>query len=187
MKCSCPPGRSRRLHRGEKLDRYEEKCPGLWCVDPSFDALERSSNLATVFLRVLEYYDGILVLTSNRVGTFDEAFKSRIQLALRYPNLDQEQRQEIWRNFFQMLRRTKERVDMDDLEMNIDALAAVDINGRQIRNIVTMARHLAKFRKERLVYRHVQLAIQTVTKFEEYLTEVKGVSDDNWAREDKLR
>ncbi|KAK6222191.1 hypothetical protein QIS74_04446 [Colletotrichum tabaci] len=38
--------------------------------------------LVSVFLRALEYYDGILILTTNRVGTFDEAFKSRIQLAL---------------------------------------------------------------------------------------------------------
>lgn len=144
-------------------------------------------NKLAVFLRVLEYYDGILVLTTNRVGTFDEAFKSRIQLALRYPNLDEEQRQEIWRNFFYMLRRTKERVDFDDLEMNIEKLAAVEINGRQIRNAVTTARHLAKFRKERLVYKHMQQAIATVTKFDEYLLEVKGVSDDRWARADKIR
>lgn len=38
--------------------------------------------LVSVFLRALEYYEGILILTTNRVGTFDEAFKSRIQLAL---------------------------------------------------------------------------------------------------------
>lgn len=31
--------------------------------------------LVSVFLRVLEYYEGISILTSNRVGTFDEAFK----------------------------------------------------------------------------------------------------------------
>jgi SpoVK/Ycf46/Vps4 family AAA+-type ATPase len=53
----------------------------------SMSDLERNS-LVSVFLRTLEYYDGILILTSNRVGTFDEAFKSRIQVALHYPNLD---------------------------------------------------------------------------------------------------
>lgn len=136
---------------------------------------------------MLEYYDGILVLTTNRVGTFDAAFKSRIQLALHYPNLDQEQREEIWRNFFHMLRGTKERIDLNDLEMNVGSLAQHEINGRQIRNVVTMARHLAQFRKERLVYRHMQHAIDTVIKFETYLTEVKGCSDDRWAREDGLR
>lgn len=36
----------------------------------------------SVFLRMLEYYKGILFLTTNRIGTFDEAFKSRIHLSL---------------------------------------------------------------------------------------------------------
>ncbi|KAF1843475.1 uncharacterized protein K460DRAFT_407828 [Cucurbitaria berberidis CBS 394.84] len=48
--------------------------------------------LVSIFLSVLEYYDGILILTSNRVGTFDEAFKSRISLALLYPNFTKSQR-----------------------------------------------------------------------------------------------
>lgn len=30
----------------------------------------------------LEYYKGVLILTTNRIGTFDEAFKSRIHLSL---------------------------------------------------------------------------------------------------------
>jgi SpoVK/Ycf46/Vps4 family AAA+-type ATPase len=46
--------------------------------------------LVSVFLRVLEYYQGILILMTNRVGTFDEAFKSRVQLALYYPQLSEE-------------------------------------------------------------------------------------------------
>ena len=40
--------------------------------------------LVSVFLRVLEYYNGLLFLTTNRVGTIDEAFKSRIHLSLYY-------------------------------------------------------------------------------------------------------
>ena len=65
----------------------------------SLSDLERNS-LVSVFLRTLEYYDGILILTSNRVGTFDEAFKSRIQVALHYTNLDRVARKKIWKNFF---------------------------------------------------------------------------------------
>lgn len=60
--------------------------------------------LVSVFLRALEYYDGILILTSNRVGTFDEAFKSRIQLALHYENLNVTQRRKVWRNFMNRLK-----------------------------------------------------------------------------------
>lgn len=56
--------------------------------------LERNA-LVTVFLRALGYHEGVLILTSNRVGTFDEAFTSRIQLALHYENLKQHQRKEI--------------------------------------------------------------------------------------------
>ncbi|CAI0646891.1 unnamed protein product [Colletotrichum noveboracense] len=48
--------------------------------------LERNA-LVGVFLRVLEYYSGILFLTTNRVGALDEGFRSRVHLSLCYPNL----------------------------------------------------------------------------------------------------
>ncbi|KAH9908654.1 P-loop containing nucleoside triphosphate hydrolase protein [Xylariomycetidae sp. FL2044] len=154
---------------------------------------DREQNaFVSVFLRVLEYYDGILVLTTNRVGTFDEAFKSRIHLALHYPNLDEEQRLGIWQNLFAKLRRASgpgsgdERVDVDDLLLNVHKLARIEINGRQIRNVITMARYLAKFRRQMLVYRHVQDAVASVVKFDEYLDTLRG-SDDRWARESRLR
>lgn len=147
---------------------------------------QRQNAIVSVFLRVLEYYDGILILTTNRVGTFDEAFKSRIHLALRYSNLDEDQRVEIWRNFIRMLAKTKERVDIDDLELNVHKLAQVELNGRQIRNVITLARYLAKFRKQMLVYKHVQDAFASVVKFDEYLNKLRG-SDDRWATESRLR
>ena len=43
--------------------------------------------IVSVFLRTLEYYSGILFLTTNRVGALDPAFKSRIHISLYYPNL----------------------------------------------------------------------------------------------------
>ncbi|EEU39480.1 uncharacterized protein NECHADRAFT_94444 [Fusarium vanettenii 77-13-4] len=148
---------------------------------------QKRNAIISIFLRILEYYDGILILTTNRIGSFDEAFKSRIQLALGYPTLDEEDRLKIWGNFVQMLPRTKDRVDMEDLQMNLPKLARDEINGREIRNIITMARHLAKFRKETLRYQHMRDALRSSQKFSEYLTQVKGVSDDDWARADKLR
>ncbi|KAG5743828.1 hypothetical protein H9Q70_013464 [Fusarium xylarioides] len=66
------------------------------------DSLERNA-LVSVFLRALEYYDGIMILTSNRVGIFDKAFKSRIQLSLRYNDLEEGQRRQIWLNFINRL------------------------------------------------------------------------------------
>lgn len=43
--------------------------------------IERNA-LVSLFLRTLEYYDGLLFLTTNRVGTLDEAFRSRIHVTL---------------------------------------------------------------------------------------------------------
>lgn len=139
-----------------------------------------------VFLRVLEYYDGIMILTTNRVGTFDEAFKSRIHLALHYRDLNEEQRLKIWSNCFHLLSRSEERVDFEDLNLNVKKLAREDLNGRQIRNVVTLARYLARFRKEMMVYKHVQDAVESVVDFDKYLLDVRG-SDELFARQARIR
>jgi SpoVK/Ycf46/Vps4 family AAA+-type ATPase len=45
------------------------------------------NNLVAGFLRAMEYYQGILFLTTNRVGTFDEAFISRVHVSIRVSSL----------------------------------------------------------------------------------------------------
>lgn len=169
--------------------------------------LERNA-LVSVFLRVLEYYEGILVLTSNRVGTFDEAFKSRIQLSLHYENLDKAQRKRIWKNFLGRLREMDESppkmvlepgtrlskeaepiaIDFEEIDDYISDLAEIDMNGRQIRNAITTARQLAKFRNEKMRYRHLRHVIKVSSKFDKYLLDVhEGVPDDEIARGDGVR
>ena len=37
-----------------------------------------------MFLRLLEYYKGVMFLTTNRVSAFDAAFQSRIHLTINY-------------------------------------------------------------------------------------------------------
>jgi hypothetical protein len=46
---------------------------------------------------MLEYFEGILFLTTNRQESFDEAFQSRIHLTIKLPNLGKKERQGIWR------------------------------------------------------------------------------------------
>ena len=48
----------------------------------------RRNAVTSVFLRSLEYYAGILFLTTNRVGGIDPAFKSRIHVSLYYSRLN---------------------------------------------------------------------------------------------------
>ncbi|KAK3326169.1 hypothetical protein B0H66DRAFT_550207 [Apodospora peruviana] len=53
--------------------------------------------VVSVFLRVMEYYSGILFLTTNRPGQLDEAVKSRVHSTLLYHSLDLHQTKEIFR------------------------------------------------------------------------------------------
>ncbi|KAL8289574.1 hypothetical protein RB600_004837 [Gaeumannomyces tritici] len=132
-----------------------------------------------VFLRVLEYYEGILILTSNRVGSFDEAFKSRIQVAIHYGQLTKKSRKAIWRNFFDMMEESDdEDVNMAELERRLDELAAEEMNGRQIRNALLTARQLAKHRQERLDWEHLSQVIKTAVTFNKYIKTLRGHSDD---------
>jgi SpoVK/Ycf46/Vps4 family AAA+-type ATPase len=138
--------------------------------------------LVSVFLRVLEYYDGILILTSNRVGTFDEAFKSRVQLAVHYPALDEDGRFEIWRNFICTLKDKNIDMNFEELVRKVPRLARDKLNGRQIRNLVWTAGQLAKFKKERLEYSHFEQVIEIANEFEEYLEKTHGHTDEEYAQ-----
>lgn len=131
--------------------------------------------LVSVFLRVLEYYRGILILTSNRVGTFDEAFKSRIQLSLYYRDLNEAQQRKIWRNFINRLKDLGEmNVDYDDFNDHISDLLRESMNGRQIRNVITSAHQLAQYRKQDLRYSHLKYVMDISSRFDQYIREVKG-------------
>ena len=112
--------------------------------------MERNA-LVSVFLRILEYNGGILMLTSNRVGSFDEAFKSRIQLALHYPNLTGSQRRKIWRNFLARVHKLDpESIEYEDfLDDHLDEIVKEDMNGRQIRNVITIGRQLAQYKDQK--------------------------------------
>jgi hypothetical protein len=145
------------------------------------------NSLVAIFLRMLEYYEGILILTSNRIGTFDEAFKSRIQVALHYPTLDMRSRRSIWLNFFEMLEEDEADVDLGGLRSRLEELADFEINGRQIRNVLTTARQLALYKKETLCWEHLEVSIKTVTDFNLYIRRLQGHTDEQWAREEKLR
>lgn len=150
--------------------------------------LERNA-LVSVFLRCLEYYEGILILTSNRVGTFDEAFKSRIHLALHYEELGEPQRKQVWKNLFTRLRDLREPdINFEDVEEYYDDLAETQLNGRQIRNAITIARQLALFKKTKMTSAHLKRSIRISSKFDTYLNKVKdGVSDEQIARDEGWR
>lgn len=161
----------------------------------SLEDLHRNA-LVSVFLRVLEYYDGILVLTSNRVGTFDEAFKSRIQLAIHYTSLTTHQRTKIWENFFTRLETLDEEgIDFLDLKDHVEKLAEHKMNGREIRNVITTARQFARWERKqpggdryRLDYKMMEEVIETSGKFDKYIAKLNGgFTQDQLAEDEGLR
>eukprot|EP01097_Dermamoeba_algensis_P001962 TRINITY_DN1776_c0_g1_i1.p1 TRINITY_DN1776_c0_g1~~TRINITY_DN1776_c0_g1_i1.p1 ORF type:complete len:288 (-),score=60.48 TRINITY_DN1776_c0_g1_i1:122-985(-) len=108
-----------------------------------------------IFLRMLEYHQGILFLTTNRVDSFDEAFYSRISVCLRYDELDQQARGLVWQTFLSMANisynsltnnnnNNKSVVCYDGSEVNLEKLSSYNLNGRQIRNVIRLATSLAK-------------------------------------------
>ncbi|PNP59062.1 hypothetical protein THARTR1_01310 [Trichoderma harzianum] len=110
--------------------------------------------LVSVFLRTLEYYEGILFLTTNRVGVFDEAFKSRIHISLYYPPLQQDQTLKIWNSHIQKATQDPRiKIDSEQLilcanhifERQLDPQFGPVWNGRQIRNAFQSAVALACF------------------------------------------
>ncbi|KAJ3293830.1 hypothetical protein HDU79_011859 [Rhizoclosmatium sp. JEL0117] len=98
--------------------------------------IERNA-LVGIFLRLLEYHQGILFLTTNRVQCFDQAFKSRITLALRYGDLESSAREQIWKTF---LDRSEGEGNWD---LDVTELGKADINGREIKNVVRLAKAMA--------------------------------------------
>lgn len=112
-----------------------------------------------VFLRLLEYHQGILFLTTNRVNCFDEAFQSRISMAIRYEDLGPEARQEVWNNFFELASIAKEKMDAKKL-------AQYELNGRQIKNILRLSQALALSENKPVEMEHFLRTINISKQFE---------------------
>jgi SpoVK/Ycf46/Vps4 family AAA+-type ATPase len=121
----------------------------------SLHELERN-KLVTIFLRVLEYYEGILFLTTNRVQTFDAAFQSRIHISLEYPELSKESRRIIWKSFIENSP-LESRID----DKQLDELSRMRMNGRQIKNVLKTAQLLARRKSENkfIEYDHVKTVL----------------------------
>ncbi|XXH01683.1 hypothetical protein Hte_008044 [Hypoxylon texense] len=112
------------------------------------------NKLVSVFLRLLEYYQGVMFLTTNRVASFDPAFESRIHLTIHYPLLDFEARRHVWRIF---VKPDSASSSVDEKEL--ESLARPELNGRQIKNIVKTARLLASRDKTPLSLSHLKTVL----------------------------
>ncbi|KAK7967923.1 uncharacterized protein PG986_002200 [Apiospora aurea] len=161
--------------------------------------------LVSVFLRRLEYYSGIMFLTTNIFGLIDEAFKSRIHVALRYDTIDYDATERIWQNLLRRIKRDNRNIEVkitfDEDELLGFAMEHFEKhekdestwNARQIRNAFSTAIAMGQFdRLERIRREEMSpdevLASGNRTQlpqdrryaddFEHYINAVRG--DDAW-------
>ncbi|EFX03991.1 aaa family ATPase [Grosmannia clavigera kw1407] len=131
------------------------------------DSAMQKNALVSVFLSIMDYYTGILFLTTNLVGALDEAFKSRIHCKINYRALSKQQTIEIWENNIRRMRWLDEEQRKVESKMPLEipesdimrfardqydelnrrkrtgGIANNGWNGRQIRNACQIARSLA--------------------------------------------
>ncbi|KNC99106.1 uncharacterized protein SPPG_05366 [Spizellomyces punctatus DAOM BR117] len=110
--------------------------------------------MVCVMLRLLEYHQGILFLTTNRVREFDPAFESRVTVALRYDGLTPAARAKVWKNLIGRLNIPCEN------NLDFDSLGKHEMNGRQIKNAVRLAAVLAKDDHLPLSQAHIDRTIE---------------------------
>ena len=111
----------------------------------------------------MEYFKGLLFLTTNRIGHIDDAFLSRVSVVIHYNRLDQTTRQKIWQGFFQKLetdmqsrsQNGRDEPSKPKVEITNEAkfyvlynptVEALDWNGREIRNALQTAICLAGYK-----------------------------------------
>ncbi|KAI2722727.1 hypothetical protein CBS147332_3656 [Penicillium roqueforti] len=133
--------------------------------------------LVSIFLRLLEYFQGILFLTTNRVETFDDAFQSRIHVALRYGDLTVKAKRSIWKMFIERVRAIEGVHIASFSEEDYDMLSRHTLNGRQIKNSVRTAQALAVNEQAPLSMDHIKSVLEVAETFDQDLRGGTGYLD----------
>jgi hypothetical protein len=162
--------------------------------------LERNS-LSTVFLRTMEYYEGVLFLTTNRPGHIDDSFISRITCPIYYPSLSNETKSRIVEKFVKRFQNT-DTILIEDRAVTylLEPENCQNLNGRELRNVLQNAVAAAEYAMQEVhrpkseagrvepkklievKTRHVKAAVQRQRGFQIYLQELRGKSTDARAR-----
>ncbi|KAL9622184.1 MAG: hypothetical protein Q9160_003367 [Pyrenula sp. 1 TL-2023] len=163
--------------------------------------IERNS-LVSVFLRALEYYQGLIFLTTNRIGTFDEAVISRVHVVLHFPDLTDKDRAQIWDTSFRKLGKERPDVKVDfsiyDFAYRDETIRSLKWNGREIRNAFNTMVALAEWDerekgkqskdgKIEIRREHLQQVARLSSDFKEYLQSLRGLDEALHAKLQGLR
>jgi len=132
----------------------------------------QQNAIVGVFLRVLEYYRGILFMTSNRETVIDDAIMSRGTAWIRYDIPDRDRAIHIWKVLSTQYRAVLEEADIVKL---VDTFKA--ISGRSIKNLLKLAMLLSARKKQPVTVSSIQYVSQFL--------DLEGVTNDSRSRSRK--
>ena len=103
------------------------------------------SAIVSIFLKHLEYFKGVIFLTTNQETEFDDAVSSRV-VHLRYGPLNAQGRAKIWKN--QLLK--GEQIPGTDIINSICEELGNDyeLDGREIKNLAQLSLAICRRRKQ---------------------------------------
>lgn len=133
-------------------------------------SLERNA-MVSVILKLVEYFSGILFLTSNRIDSLDPAFQTRITLALRYEELSLEARTKVWTN---LMIKSGFQAALDEGTIDPVGLAKTVLNGREIKNALRLAMALAAEEEQPLTQDILLETVVIVTDYKSVIPSVGG-------------
>lgn len=141
----------------------------------------KRNALVSIFLRELDYFEGVLFLTTNRPGDIDEAFVSRIHVTVGLNSLSQAEQPQIWTIFIRDLDiSTDEKSEL--LKYVTKNFANDNLNGRQIRNTMRTALALAQLKQQNLNAEHLNDVMAMTREYSSYLTKLHKVNGEDLAR-----
>jgi len=99
-------------------------------------------------------------MTTNRKATIDPAFDSRIHFKLHYDDLSITSRVAIWRNCLDNIPSVVSKEDIGEKE--IQELASLNLNGRQIKNSMACAVSIARAEETKLTLDSIRVILDMV-------------------------
>ena len=146
----------------DKIIEYVDRWDAIMLIDEvdifveerQFAHVTRNALVST-FLKFLEYNNGIIFLTTNRLNTIDSAVRSRINVFVCYKKLDYKVRKNIWISLLK-------KWDIELKKATVNTLAKSELNGREMRNYMRLIISIHKDRK-------LELTDESILKiFDEY-------------------
>jgi hypothetical protein len=134
--------------------------------------------MTKALLRRLEYYQGIMFLTTNLYETIDLAAESRLHIHLRFPPLSVSSRMQVWSNFLVCLPQSECPSKVSEGE--IRELALWTPNGRDIKNALKMTVPWCQQKGCKVTFMAIgDVSLATFPKARKEETKVKGVNGVN--------